>query len=114
MRKLRAVAYQFLISEALDEAVVEWRRRQPDLPTKAEAVRRLLEQALGLNDGEDGGGQDAGEYTITAQDEQQLREVCASKTRIPEKAAAIRAGKDRYSTKPCKHGHLVGNGGGHR
>jgi hypothetical protein len=47
MRRLRKVAYQFLITEELDEAIVDWRRRQPDLPTKTEAVRRLLEQALG-------------------------------------------------------------------
>ncbi len=27
-------------------AVDEWRRKQPDLPTRPEAMRRLIEQAL--------------------------------------------------------------------
>ena len=31
------------------QAVDEWRRRQPDIPNRAEAIRRLLEQALGLS-----------------------------------------------------------------
>jgi len=31
--------------EPLD-AVDEWRRKQPDLPSRAEAIRRLVEQAL--------------------------------------------------------------------
>ena len=30
------------------EALDEWRRQQRDLPNRAEAVRRLLEQALGI------------------------------------------------------------------
>jgi hypothetical protein len=28
------------------KSVDEWRRRQPDLPSRAEAIRRLVEQAL--------------------------------------------------------------------
>jgi hypothetical protein len=28
-------------------AIDEWRRKQPDLPSRAEAIRRLVEQALG-------------------------------------------------------------------
>jgi hypothetical protein len=28
------------------EAIDEWRRRQPDLPMRAESIRRLVEQAL--------------------------------------------------------------------
>jgi hypothetical protein len=28
------------------QAVDDWRRKQPDLPSRAEAVRRLVEQAL--------------------------------------------------------------------
>jgi hypothetical protein len=27
-------------------AIDEWRRRQPDLPTRSEAIRRLIEIAL--------------------------------------------------------------------
>jgi hypothetical protein len=28
------------------EAIDEWRRQQPDLPSRSEAIRRLVEQAL--------------------------------------------------------------------
>jgi len=28
------------------DAIDEWRRKQPDLPNRAEAIRRLVEQAL--------------------------------------------------------------------
>ena len=28
------------------QSVDEWRRKQPDLPSRAEAIRRLVEQAL--------------------------------------------------------------------
>jgi metal-responsive CopG/Arc/MetJ family transcriptional regulator len=28
------------------EAIDEWRRQEPDLPTRSEAIRRLLDQAL--------------------------------------------------------------------
>jgi hypothetical protein len=27
-------------------ALDDWRRKQPDIPTRSEAIRRLLEQAL--------------------------------------------------------------------
>lgn len=30
------------------EAIDEWRRRQPDLPTRSEAIRRLIGEALKL------------------------------------------------------------------
>jgi hypothetical protein len=50
MDEPRKVAYQFLVEEELDEAIIEGRREQPDLPTKTEAVRRLLKQALGYED----------------------------------------------------------------
>jgi hypothetical protein len=33
--------------ERLLEAIDEWRRAESDLPTRAEAIRRLVEQALG-------------------------------------------------------------------
>jgi hypothetical protein len=32
----------------LAECLDDWRRRQPDLPSRAEALRRLAEQALEL------------------------------------------------------------------
>jgi hypothetical protein len=28
------------------EAIDEWRRREPDLPSRSEAIRRLIDQAL--------------------------------------------------------------------
>jgi len=37
---------QVLITEALVKAVDEWRRREDDLPSRSEAIRRLLEKAL--------------------------------------------------------------------
>jgi hypothetical protein len=69
-------------------------------------VRRLLEQALGWSAWEDGDEVDEEiDYVV---DEQKSREVRASRTKIPEKAAAILAGENRYSTgKPCKHGHIA-------
>jgi hypothetical protein len=32
--------------EPMLSAIEEWRRRQPDLPSRADAIRRLVEQAL--------------------------------------------------------------------
>ena len=32
--------------------VDEWRRQQPDLPNRAEAIRRLVKQALGIAEDE--------------------------------------------------------------
>lgn len=34
------------LPEAMEADVNEWRRRQPDLPNKSEAVRRLIELGL--------------------------------------------------------------------
>jgi len=34
------------LSDSLRKAVDEWRRRQSDLPSRSEAIRRLVEQAL--------------------------------------------------------------------
>lgn len=59
-----AVARQFTrciasgMSQRLVEAIDEWRRQQRDLPNRAEAIRRLVEQSLGLID-EGIGGSDA-------------------------------------------------------
>lgn len=36
----------FSTAASLMRRVDEWRRREPDLPSRAEAVRRLLERAL--------------------------------------------------------------------
>jgi metal-responsive CopG/Arc/MetJ family transcriptional regulator len=35
-----------IIDRQLYQAIEEWRRHQPDLPSKSEAIRRLLRKAL--------------------------------------------------------------------
>jgi hypothetical protein len=37
---------QLVASKAQIRAVDEWRRRQPDLPSRSEAIRRLIEEGL--------------------------------------------------------------------
>jgi len=34
------------LQDAPLDAIDEWRRKQPDLPNRAEAIRRLVDQAL--------------------------------------------------------------------
>jgi hypothetical protein len=38
------------VDPAFLQAVDDWRRRQPDIPPRAEAVRRLVEKALDSHD----------------------------------------------------------------
>ena len=38
--------FQMRASEAWLKKIDDWRRQQPDLPGRAEAIRRLVEQAL--------------------------------------------------------------------
>jgi hypothetical protein len=40
-------ALQMRISQELLRSIDDWRRKEPDLPPRAEAVRRLIEMALG-------------------------------------------------------------------
>jgi hypothetical protein len=40
------LSFLMRVNQAFLDAVDEWRRGQPDLPGRAEAVRRLVEQAL--------------------------------------------------------------------
>lgn len=40
------VPVQVRLKETLLETIDAWRRRQADLPTRPEAIRRLIEQAL--------------------------------------------------------------------
>lgn len=40
--------FEMRLTKALIEQIDEWRRQQPDLPPRAEAIRRLIE--LGLQD----------------------------------------------------------------
>jgi hypothetical protein len=37
---------QLVVSKAQIRAIDEWRRRQPDLPSRSAAIRRLVEAAL--------------------------------------------------------------------
>jgi hypothetical protein len=41
--------FQIRGSPAFFKSVDKWRREQPDLPSRAEAFRRLVEQALAAN-----------------------------------------------------------------
>lgn len=38
--------HQIIVSADLIERINEWRRTQPDLPNKSEAIRRLVELGL--------------------------------------------------------------------
>lgn len=38
--------FQMRVSEDFLKTIDDWRRRQEDLPSRAEAIRRLVEQAL--------------------------------------------------------------------
>ena len=40
------VKFILAISEEMDAAINDWRRKQTDLPNKREAIRRLLDLAL--------------------------------------------------------------------
>jgi hypothetical protein len=39
--------FRMRASEAFLKSVDAWRRKQPDLPTRSEAIRRIVEHALG-------------------------------------------------------------------
>jgi len=38
--------FEMLVDPAFLRRIDDWRRKQPDLPSRAEAIRRLVEQAL--------------------------------------------------------------------
>jgi len=38
--------FELRVSEDFLRAIDDWRRKQPDLPSRAEAIRRLVDQAL--------------------------------------------------------------------
>lgn len=42
----RSVRFDMSIPDDLDERILEWRRKQPDLPSRAEAIRRLVRCCL--------------------------------------------------------------------
>jgi len=39
--------YQMRVTEKWLATIDNWRRQQPDLPSRAEAIRRLVEKGLG-------------------------------------------------------------------
>lgn len=38
--------FEMRVPRAFLAAIDDWRRRQPDIPSRAESIRRLVEQAL--------------------------------------------------------------------
>lgn len=44
---VHTVSFLLRLSPSLAERIDDWRREQPDIPNRNEAIRRLLEQALG-------------------------------------------------------------------
>jgi hypothetical protein len=43
---------QLVISKGQIRAIDEWRRQQPDLPSRSEAIRRLIARSLVLDTGQ--------------------------------------------------------------
>jgi len=43
----KPIRFELRLQPKLSRQIDEWRRRQPDLPSKSEAVRRLIETGLG-------------------------------------------------------------------
>jgi hypothetical protein len=39
--------FQMRVSPSFLRLIDEWRRRQPDLPSRAEAIRRLVQRSVG-------------------------------------------------------------------
>lgn len=49
VRKATTVKFEMNLPQELDRQVQEWRRAQPDLPTRNEALRRLVRKGLDAN-----------------------------------------------------------------
>src|SRR6266576_2060707 len=47
MRERKPSRFEIRLAPELEDRIDEWRRSQPDLPTRAEAARRLIEAGLG-------------------------------------------------------------------
>jgi hypothetical protein len=45
--KVQDHAFQMRVSEQFLRTVDDWRRKQPDLPSRTEAIRRLVEKGIG-------------------------------------------------------------------
>jgi len=44
--KPKTERFEMRLDEATIKRIDDWRRAQPDLPSRAEAIRRLVDQAL--------------------------------------------------------------------
>jgi hypothetical protein len=51
---------QLVISKGQVRAIDEWRRQQPDLPSRSEAIRRLIDAGLHSGRAEPGDGAEKG------------------------------------------------------
>ena len=47
MAERKTERLELRVPAAFVAAIDEWRRQQPDIPTRSEAIRRLVEKALG-------------------------------------------------------------------
>jgi hypothetical protein len=47
MTEKRDRPFQMRVNDEWLKALDDWRRQQPDIPSRAEAVRRLVEKGLG-------------------------------------------------------------------
>jgi uncharacterized protein len=43
---IKSERFEMLVDPTFLRRIDDWRRKQPDLPSRAEAIRRLVEQAL--------------------------------------------------------------------
>jgi hypothetical protein len=53
-KRTQVVKFEMTLPEELERQILEWRRRQPDLPTRNEALRRLVIKALAAETASDG------------------------------------------------------------
>ena len=44
---VHTVSFLLRLSPSLCDRIDEWRRHEPDIPSRSEAIRRLLEKSLG-------------------------------------------------------------------
>jgi hypothetical protein len=51
---MKTVRFEMKVPEDLLVRVDDWRRQQPDLPNRSEAMRRLIEAGVTANPGADG------------------------------------------------------------
>ena len=54
-KRTKMVKFEMTLPQELDLRVTEWRRAQADLPTRNEALRRLVLKGLGETEGEKSG-----------------------------------------------------------